>query len=124
MKPEIVIEGIEETVASLEAVADNIPKPSGGWGAVESIVLLKARGNAPRRTGALAASGRGSGNTSRAAVEFGGASVPYANPIHWGWPARHIRAQPFLSEAIRQTEAIWERVYTDSMQRMVDRETR
>ena len=24
----------------------------------------------------------------------------YANPIHWGWPRRHIKPHPFIEEAI------------------------
>ena len=37
-------------------------------------------------------------------VSVGRATVPYAGAIHWGWPARNISAQPFLTDAAKQTE--------------------
>src|SRR5699024_12861893 len=33
--------------------------------------------------------------------------VPYANPIHWGWRARNIRPNPFLSYSAQSTEPTW-----------------
>jgi hypothetical protein len=55
----------------------------------------------PKRTGALAASiRRAKGSTKAATVRAGGARVPYAGPIHFGWKKHGISPQPFLSDAL------------------------
>ena len=61
----------------------------------------------PRRTGALAATVRGSGTKTRAVVRAGYARVPYAGPIHWGWPAHGITAQPWLVDAAVDSQPAW-----------------
>lgn len=39
-------------------------------------------------TGKLKASGRFTGQKRRGVVKFGGKRVPWAAPMHWGWPRR------------------------------------
>lgn len=68
------------------------------------IIADEARELAPRRTGKLAGSIRTVGGTTKTGRVFAGsASVPYAGPIHWGWPRRNIDPQPFISEAVANT---------------------
>lgn len=73
-----------------------------------------------RSTGRLAASVRGSGQAGAAVVRAGSAGVPYANPIHWGWPSRHIVAQPFLWNAIADSQDQWEGQYLTALQKIID----
>ena len=88
--------------------------------AAASVVVGAARGPAPRRTGRLAASVRTAGTTpTRAVISAGRASVPYAAPIHWGWPARDIPAQPWLSLAAQATEPRWITEYYDHMESLI-----
>lgn len=75
---------------------------------------------APRRTGRLGMSVRGTRRVSGARVLGGGAAVPYAGPIHWGWPARHITAQPFVSRAAESTEPVWRAFYELDVRRIID----
>jgi len=119
MTPEVEIEGVSETTSSLNALGDEVGKPPGGWGAVEQIVLMAARAGAPKRTGRLAASGQAGGNPEQAQATF---TVPYANPIHWGWPARNIKPQPFLTNAVRTTEPVWAAAYERKLQDTIDKE--
>jgi hypothetical protein len=84
-----------------------------------TIVLNAATGRAPRRTGALAGSGRASRVARRSVVRFGSAKVPYAGPIHWGWPRRRIAAQPFALDAARATEPIWLGAFSRDLERIV-----
>ena len=58
-----------------------------------------AAGFAPKRTGRLAASVRGSRAKNKAVVMAGRASVVYAGPINYGWPARKIAASGFMQKA-------------------------
>lgn len=45
-------------------------------------------------------------------------SVVYAGPIHWGWPERNIKPQPFLTDALDQKKGavliVWQEE-TDSL---------
>lgn len=85
------------------------------------IVATAARGAAPRKTGRLARTVRPAGSTAtRAVVTAGRTNVPYAGPIHWGWPARHITAQPWLSDTARATEPRWITEYQDHMRRLIE----
>jgi len=49
-------------------------------------------------------------------VQAGRASVPYAGPIHWGWPARNIEPQPFLTDAAVATEPRWTAQYLEDVE--------
>jgi HK97 gp10 family phage protein len=84
------------------------------------IVADDARGRAPQRTGALAASGRANRAAKKANVIFGSARVPYAGPIHWGWESRHIKAQPFITEAVKATQDEWLAAYERDLNRIID----
>lgn len=55
---------------------------------------------APYREGRLARSVRGASTNEGGQIKAGQASVPYGPPIHWGWPARHIRPQRFIIWAL------------------------
>lgn len=58
------------------------------------VVELAARQEAPQRSGRLAGSIKAKGTTTGAAVTAGGLkAVPYAGPIHWGWPSRPNKAR-------------------------------
>ncbi len=63
-------------------------------------VTGEAKARVPVVSGELGASIR-SGATKRSAyVAAGRKLVPYAGPIHFGWPERNIEAQPFLYDAL------------------------
>jgi hypothetical protein len=65
--------------------------------AVAADVVPAARVLAPRRTGRLADSLRPYTSGNRAGVR---SRLPYANPIHWGWPKHHIKASEFVLKAM------------------------
>ena len=55
----------------------------------------------PHRTGRLAGNVRAGRGKTKAVVRAGGARVPYAGVIHYGWPARGISPQPYLTDALQ-----------------------
>ena len=71
-------------------------------------VAADARLRAPVRTGRLRKSIRAGATTKHGSVSAGGRLVPYAGPIHFGWPRRNIEPQPFLYDALdhRRAEVI------------------
>lgn len=89
--------------------------------AAAATVAGAASERAPRRSGRLAGSVRGNRAVGRATVLAGGAAVPYAGPVHWGWPAHGIDAQPFVVDAAQATEPTWLPAYATDLQRAADR---
>lgn len=71
----------------------------GAFGAIASEGAKIASAAAPRKTGRLAGNVRGNRARSKATVTAGGASVPYAGPINYGWPKRGISAAGFMQKA-------------------------
>ena len=62
-------------------------------------------------TGRLAGSLR-VGATKRAGViRAGRKAVPYAGPVNYGWPARHINPRLFVNNGVASTESQWQKVY-------------
>jgi hypothetical protein len=65
------------------------------------IVAAAAKPLAPVLTGRLSSTITSSPTQYQGRVRIGrGDSVPYAGPIHFGWPARRIRPQSFVYEAL------------------------
>lgn len=84
------------------------------------IVAGEARPISPHRSGRLAASVRAARQVGRARIQAGGAAVPYAGVIHWGWPSHNIAPQPFISTAAVATEPQWLPLYLDNVQKLCD----
>ena len=82
-----------------------------------SIIAHAASGRAPVVSGYLRSTIHAStaGNT----VTVGSDAI-YAGPIHWGWAARNIAANPFLTDAVAETEGRWSEAYVSEVDRIVD----
>jgi hypothetical protein len=85
--------------------------------ATGAVVADDARSNAPERSGRLARSVKPTSSQREAQVKAGTAkTVPYAGPIHFGWPARGIRAQEFLFAAARRQRPVVEQTYREALE--------
>ena len=93
-----------------------------GKKAAES-VISEAKALVPVRSGKLRNSIR-SGATARGkvTVRAGGARVPYANPIHWGWYKRKIAPQPFFIKALGYTRAEIYNTYFEQLEKLITEE--
>ena len=67
---------------------------------VAEIIIGESKKYVPVLTGALAQSVRNASTKKSAKVRAGNVGVPYAGPIHFGWPSRGIRPNPFFYDAI------------------------
>ena len=67
---------------------------------VAEIIIGESKKFVPVLTGALAQSVRNASTKKSAKVRAGSVGVPYAGAIHFGWPSRGIRPNPFLYDAI------------------------
>lgn len=120
MTEPVRVEGLGELVRALRQAEAGLDDLKGANQAVARIVLGQARSLAPHRSGALAASGRANRAARKANVVFGSARVPYAGPVHWGWPARHIPAHPFVTDAAGRTQSQWVAAYEAELQALLD----
>ena len=118
-RPVVEVLGARQLRATLRRAGQDMSDLKRVHAEVGRIVVAAA--SAPSRTGTLAASIRSGAAATSATVRAGGARVPYAGPIHWGWPARGITAQPFLSDAAQRTEPRWTEVYLTEVNRIIDR---
>lgn len=85
---------------------------------VAGVVATAAR--PPMRSGDLARTIKPRRRRTSAVVTAGSNSVPYALPIHWGWPSRNIRPNTFLTDAAHATEPRWAALYEDEIARIVE----
>lgn len=118
----ITVEGAANLRRTLKRAAGDVQDLKDAHNAAAGIAGGRARAEAPRGpSGRLGASVRWSGAATSATIRAGGARVPYAQPIHWGWPRRRIAAQPFITEAAQATESQWVGVYEAAVERILGR---
>jgi hypothetical protein len=117
----VKIEGARELRRTLKRAGVDVVDLKDAHAAAGGIVAAAGRTSAPRRAGRLAGTVRASRAAASATVRAGGASVPYAGVIHWGWSGHHIAAQPWLSEAATATEAAWLAAYEAGVGKVLDR---
>lgn len=120
----VQIEGMRNLRSTLRAAGDDLSELKAVNASAASIASARAQQWAPRSSGALAGSVRSSGTKTAGIVRAGNnrrsaSGVPYAHPIHWGWPRRNITANPFLSYAAQATEPTWIRLYTDYLDKTI-----
>ena len=96
------------------------------------LVEKEAKQRVPVQTGRLRASIRSSGQAGKGVVRAGNARVPYANPIHWGWPSRPaakwgtpgravggpISENRFLTDALESERRRIVGLYRDELERL------
>lgn len=114
------VEGLTELRRTLREAGIDVSQLKDANRAAANVVVGPARIAAPKLTGRLAASVRVGATQKAGIVRAGRASIPYAGAIHWGWPARGIAAQPFLSDTARATEPEWLREYTEHVDDVLD----
>ena len=109
------VKGVNEVVRSLkkyEGAIDDLKNANANIGAK---VSSTARATAPTLTGALASSIRPNRASRKVQIKAGGARVPYAGVIEYGWPARGIEAQPFLRRAAWENKDYTKEQYTQNL---------
>lgn len=105
------VEGLDNLIRTLNRCSADMSDLKDANRAAGEIVARDANTRAPHRSGKLAASIRPARQVRRARVSAGSARVPYAGPIHWGWQARGIRPNPFISWGAQATEPEWSEAY-------------
>jgi uncharacterized protein YcsI (UPF0317 family) len=111
------LEGVDVLQRTMKKAGMDITELTDAHARASEIVAAAARSSAPRRTGALASSIKSSKAKRTALVNV---TSRYAKPIHWGWPARNIEANPWVSEAAQATEPQWLPLYEAAVEKALD----
>lgn len=119
MAATVVVEGARELRASMKRAGSDLNDLKDAHAEVAAYVASASRSAAPIRSGRLAASIRGNRAQASAVVKAGGAAVPYAGVIHWGWAGHGISAQPFMTDTASATEPHWTETYLAAIERIV-----
>lgn len=120
-RPQVEVKGAKELRKQLKAAGDDLADLKATHKKIAQIVEFDALQLAPVVTGGLVGSIRASGTQTAAIVRAGRSTVPYAGPIHWGWPARNITAQPFLVDAQEAKYEDWMGEYTQMVDKALDK---
>jgi hypothetical protein len=114
------IYGDREVMARFRALGFKSSDLSSVFGVIAAEVATDARSLAPRRSGRLAGDVRAGKAKTKATIAVGRASVPYAGPVNYGWPRRHIAANLFMNRAAdSKAESSAERI-TREIQHMIN----
>ena len=111
----VSIQGLSRLRRTMKAAEVDMGLLKGLNRAAAGVVEGAASSTTPTLTGRLGSTLRSSATQSAGIVRAGRKSVPYAGVIHWGWPARNIKAQPWLVDAAKSSESQWLDVYLDGI---------
>jgi HK97 gp10 family phage protein len=116
----VKVKGYKQAIKALQAIGVPAAEIKAAGSDAGELVANQARALAPVRTGALRNSIRVSKALNRVSVSAGNnRSIPYANPIHWGWFRRNIKPQPFFIKALGITRDEVYRNYYRSLDRLI-----
>lgn len=122
----IKVVGLNEAIRSLRAIG--VPSKEIGEASQEAgeLVADSARSLVPVRSGRLRATIKAKRIARKVVVSAGNnTTVPYANPIHFGWnydrvnlQAKNIRPRPFFSNALTRTRTQVYRIFFDNIEKL------
>lgn len=115
------VDGLRGVVRALQQMGAEVEDLKAAFGRIADEGARRAAGHAPKRSGRLAADVRGNRAKSKAVVTAGRSSVPYAGPIQYGWPARNIRANPFMTKASDEMEPRAVQMLEDEINQQIQR---
>jgi hypothetical protein len=116
----VKVKGYKQAIKALQAIGVPVAEIKAAGSEAGELVANEARGLVPVKTGALRNSIRVSKSLNRVTVSAGNnRSVPYANPIHWGWFKRNIKPQAFFVKALGITRDDVYRNYYRSLDKLI-----
>jgi hypothetical protein len=116
----VKVKGYKQAIRALQAIGVPAAEIKAAGSEAGELVANEARGLVPVKTGALRNSIRVSKALTKVTISAGNnRSVPYANPIHWGWFKRNIKPQAFFVKALGITRDEVYRNYYRSLDRLI-----
>jgi hypothetical protein len=116
---EVTVTGLKETLDSLKKVEGALDNLTDANRTIASTIASKASALAPRLTGALASSIKGTSDKDKARITAGGDRVVYAGVQEYGWPEKNIQAQPYLRPAVQNNMSYIVQQYEENIQSVI-----
>ena len=120
---QVKVEGLSKVRRSLKNLSDDVDYRAMEFLPVNKSIADAVAGDAksyvPFLTGTLAGTIRSAATKTSARVKAGYKAVPYAGPIHFGWPARFIKPQPFFYDAIDKRRGEIQERYDDMVKKLI-----
>lgn len=124
----LYVDGHAQLLKALQEIGAPIEAIIAANEAVGMPVLRTAKNIAPVRVGKLRASIKLSKATTNVKIRAGMKSVPYANPIHWGWfydrnnfITKNIKPNPFMARALGYNRDEILANYVKEMGKLIDK---
>jgi len=111
------VEGLNRAVRDLRSLGLEIDDLKNAFSRIAQVGAGVMVRYVPARSGRLRGDVRGNRAKSKAVVAVGRASVPYAGPIQWGWPARNIRPAGFFERTDAAMNPVALRMLEDEINR-------
>lgn len=118
--PAVQVTGAVETQRALRRMAGSLDDPA-FHGPPGEILRQRALDRVPRVSGALAETIDLRIQPDGAEVVAGSSLVPYAGVINYGWDARNIEAQPYLTGDLGEVAADVTAAYAHEVSDLVER---
>ena len=118
----IKVAGLKQALKALQEIGVPAEEIKQANADAAELVLQAARPLVPVRSGKLLGTLRAGKALGKATVSAGRASVPYANPIHWGWYKKHIQPQPFFVKALGYTREEVMKTYFRQLEGLIDKQ--
>lgn len=122
----ITVDGLADIQVAFKAIGVPVEAIKDANQASGKVVADEAKRQAPDRTGRLRRSIRIARVTTHVKIRAGMKSIPYANPIHWGWfydrnsfVHRNIKPNPFMARALGYTRDEVIKNYIEQMQKLI-----
>jgi hypothetical protein len=118
----IKVQGLNEALRALKAIGTPVAEVQAAAQEAGEIVASMSRSLVPVKSGKLRATIRAKKQARKVLVSAGNnTSVPYANPIHWGWyydknnfVKKNIMPNPFFAKALGLTrQEVYETYFTN-----------
>ena len=124
----ITVDGLVQCIKALQAVGTPVEAIRAANEAVGGMVLRTAKNIAPVRSGDLRRTIKLGKATTNVKIRAGLKSVPYANPIHWGWfydrnnfITKNIKPNPFMARALGYNRDEILTKYASEMKKLIDK---
>lgn len=114
--PVVELDGLGDFRRTLRAAGDDLTDLKAANAEAAAVAAEGGRARVPSLSGRLSSSIRTTGTKTTGVIRAGRAAIPYAAPIHWGWPKRNIAANPFLTEGAQATEPKWLPAYLERIE--------
>jgi hypothetical protein len=110
LRPTIKVEGARELAQALYNARDKELKKElrKVYRQSAQTVVRDARPRVPKRSGRLAKTLKAASSITRGWVTAGSNEVPYAGPIHFGWPSRPNSARDWRGGPIAPNPFLWD----------------